>query len=121
MLDTRRFGFRDVAERAPRNRLVLPADRILRAGGRKIEVERDAREREVRKIPRGEQVPELIVGIEQNEDGEVRLIAEDAAYGEARGRRIVQRRGASAAVEAPQVNRAVRLQFVDCFRGHGFL
>jgi hypothetical protein len=38
----RRFGFRDVAERAPRNRLVFAADRVLRVGDREIEIERDA-------------------------------------------------------------------------------
>jgi hypothetical protein len=57
---------------------------------------------------------ELVVGIEQNQDSEIGLIAEDAADREARGRRVVERRGAPAAVEAAQVHRAVRLQLGNC-------
>jgi hypothetical protein len=64
---------------------------------------------------------ELIVGIEKHQDREIGLITEDAADREAGGRGIVQRRGAPAPVEAAQVHRAVRFQFVNCFGRHGVL
>ena len=98
----------------------LAADGILRVGDRQVEVERDAGEREIGKVLGGEEMTELVVGIEQHQDREIGLIAEDAADREARGRGVVQRRGATAAVEAAQIHRAVRLQLVDCFGGHRF-
>ena len=94
----------------------LAADGILRVGDRQVEVERDAGEREIGKVLGGEEMTELVVGIEQHQDREIGLIAEDAADREARGRGVVQGRGAPAAVEAAQIHRAVRLQLVRLLR-----
>jgi hypothetical protein len=89
--------------------LKLAADGILRVGDRQIEVERHTGEREIGKVLGGEEVTELIVGIEQHQDGEIGLVAEDSADSEARSRRVVQRSGTTAAVETAQIHRAVRL------------
>jgi hypothetical protein len=101
--------------------LKLAADGILPVRDRQVEVERNAGEREIGKVLGGEEMAELVVGVEQHQDREIGLIAEDATDGEARSRRVVERRGTPAAVEAAQVHGPVRLQLVDRFGGHGVL
>jgi len=74
-----RFGLGDVAERAPRDQLKLAADGVLRVGDREVEAKRDASEGEVGQVLSGEEMAELVVGVEQNQDREIGLIAEDTA------------------------------------------
>ena len=61
---------------------------------------------------------EKIVGIPEHDHREIGLIAEDAGDLEAVWAGMMERGGQPKAVEAAQVNGAVRLQFVDDF-SHG--
>ena len=58
---------------------------------------------------------EVVVGVVEDGDGEIGGVAEGAADGEAGGRGVMDGRGGGEGVEAPQLQRAVGLKFVDAF------
>jgi hypothetical protein len=108
----------DVAERSPRNRLVLRPDGRHAAVDGQVEVQRHAGQRKVRQVAVGEQMAELIVGVNEHQHNEVRLVAPSPAHREARRAGLGHRGEAAAAVEPAQIHRAMRLQFGNRFCRH---